>query len=795
MVFRAACAALCVAAFSASVSAQVPDFYDLTAYRTIYLQFNQANWWSLLLQNYGPEIDIPADMTVDGVIYPNCGVRFRGNTSYTQLPPGSEKKSFNIRTDGFVLGQDLYGYDNINLNNGFHDPTFLREFLTYWVMRRHGPAPKANFVKLYLNGVYWGVYVNVQQPNKDWAKEWFRSNDGNRYRGFPTSGGFSNGRSALTWLGTTVANYLSAYQAKQGDGTDLMQLCNVLNNTPSAQLQAALPAWFNVDQFYRYAAVMNVMTQDDSYIGSGKDHFLYHDEIHGDFHMFPFDLNEALAGSSAMNPWLNTTATTKPAFSKTLVFPDWRERYDAHYRNILETSFSWSVLGPMITQFHGMIAPDVIADTKKIYSTAAFTQNLTQSVTVVEGGRTVTIPGLQPLITARETFLRGQTEFNRVRVTLTNLTHAPASPSVGQPVTVNVSATSNATTMQLWYRAVGAFLRTSLFDDGLHGDGAANDGRWGGTIPGMGAGSLVDYYVLAQTAIGDMSFLPLGADFGAAQYQIGWPSGTSPIKINEFLAQNVNGIVDEAGQHEDWVELFNTSTVAVDVGGMWLSDDLSLLKFRIPTGTVVPARGVLHVWCDEDGTQGPMHANFKFSSTGEAVALFSSDGQFLLDSFVFGLQTEDVSTGRLFDGQSDWVTFPAPTPLVRNEIAVCGMRTYGPTTRGYHRLNLSLAAQPQIGTSPNLTFTGGLPSGIAGLALAFNGDAIELGFVPIVLLLDAASIVGPLTLPLDAQGGFTLPLPIANDPSIVGTSCFFQAFAFDAQGLTASNGLETKFCP
>jgi hypothetical protein len=795
MLLRLSLAALCFAAASASVSAQVPDFYDERAYRTIYLQFNQANWWSLLVQNYGPEIDIPADMTVDGVTYPNCGVRFRGNTSYTMLPAGSEKKSFNIRTDTFVAGQDLYGYDNLNLNNGFHDPTFVREFLTYWVMRRHGPAPKANFVKLYLNGVYWGVYINVQQPNKDWAKEWFRSNDGNRYRGFPTSGTFGNGRCALTWLGSTVSSYLSAYQAKQGDGTDLMQLCNVLNNTPQAQLQAALPAWLNVDQFYRYASVMNIMTQDDSYIGSGKDHFLYRDEIHGDFHMFPFDLNEALAGSSSMNPWLNTTLTTKPAFSKTLVFPDWRERYDAHYRNILENSFSWAVLGPVITQYHAMIAPDVIADTKKIYSTTAFTQNLTQSVTVSEGGRTVTIPGLQPLITARDAFLRGQTEFNRVRVTLSNLAHAPSTPQINQPVTVTVTATANASSVQLWYRSVGPFTRTNMFDDGQHGDGAAADGMWGGSIPGFGPGAFVDYYVLATTAVGDMSFLPLNADFGARQYQLGWPTGTSPIVINEFVAQNTTGPVDENGQFEDWLELYNTSTGTVNVGGMWLTDDLSVTKFQIPAGTTIPAHGVLHVWCDEDGTQGPLHANFKLSTGGEAVGLFATDGQTLVDSIVFGLQTANVSTGRLYDGLPDWVTFPAPTPFLRNEIPVCGLRSYSPTVRGLHRMTLALSAQPQIGTSPNLTISGGPPAGLAGLALSLGGDAVDLGFVPIVLLLEASTIVGPITVGLDAQGAFTTVLPIANDPAMVGLSNFAQAFAIDAQGATASNGLEMKFCP
>ena len=247
----------------APLAAQVPDLYDPDAYRSVYLQFNQANWWQQLEQNYAPEIEIPADMTVDSVVYPGVGVRFRGNTSYTWLPTGCQKKSFNISVDFTQPGLDLYGYDHLNLNNGFHDPTFLREFLTYMVCRRHGCAPKANFVKLYLNNQYWGVYINVQQPNKDWAKEWFRSNNGTRYRGYPTSGMFNNGRCCFTWLGSTVSLYLAAYQAKSGDGTDLMNLCNVLNNTPSAQLQAALPAVFNLDQFYRYAACMNIMTQTD----------------------------------------------------------------------------------------------------------------------------------------------------------------------------------------------------------------------------------------------------------------------------------------------------------------------------------------------------------------------------------------------------------------------------------------------------------------------------------------------------------------------------------------------------
>ncbi|MBM4060776.1 MAG: hypothetical protein FJ265_06740, partial [Planctomycetes bacterium] len=366
------------AAFLAPLCAQVPDLYDMNTVRDFYLQFAQTNWWTLLTQNYTPEINIHATLTVDGIAYPNVGVRFRGNTSYTQLPPqpqqGWEKKSFNIEMEsglpGQVLGQDLYGYDHLNLNNGFHDPLFLREPLTYYVMRQHGVAPKCNWVRLWLNGTYWGVYINAQQPNKDMMKEWFRSNDGNRYRCFPTSGTFGNGRCCYTVLSpNVVSSYLAAYQAKQGDGTDLMNMCTVLGAMTAATPQSTLTAVFNVDSFYRYAAVMNVTTNTDSYLSSGKDHFLYIDEVHHDGTTFPFDLNEAMRGSTILSPDAYTTAAYRPAFTKTLpFFADWTQRYKWHLRSVIDRTFNPTHLVPLAQQWHAMIYNDVVADTKKVYS-------------------------------------------------------------------------------------------------------------------------------------------------------------------------------------------------------------------------------------------------------------------------------------------------------------------------------------------------------------------------------------------------------------------------------------------
>jgi hypothetical protein len=785
---------------SATAAAQVPDLYDPTTIRDVYLNFPAGNWYSQLLANYGPEINIPANMVVDGVTYPNVGVRFRGNTSYTMLPSTSEKRSFNIELDWMVPGQDIYGYDHLNFNNGYHDPTFLREFLTYWVMRRHGVAPKCNFVNVWCNGVNWGLYINVQQPNKDMMKEWFRSNDGNRYRCFPTSGSFGNGRCCYTVLSPNVAaSYLSAYQAKQGDGVDLMNMCTVLNSMTTATPQSTLTAVFNVDSFYRYAAVMNVCTNTDSYLQSGKDHFLYIDEIHGDGSTFPFDLNEGLAGSSTLDPWYQTTNTFRPAFTKTLQFPDWRERYKAHLRTVVEQSFNTTWLTPTAQQYHAMIAPRVAADTKKLYSTTLFNNNLTGTVTLPFGSPS-TITGLLPLIAGRETFLRNHADLNQPRTALSNLGHAPVSPTPVQSITFNVTASNLASTVKLYHRAVGPFASTAMFDDGLHGDGGAGDGVFGAILPPQAPGALIDYYVEAKTGSGLATYLPhtAEAEIYCPHIEVGWPIAPSPIAINEFVAQNVNGPVDEAGQHEDWLELYNTSNTAQLVGGMWLSDSLTQLKWQIPAGTSIAPNGVLRIWCDEDGTQGPLHASFKLSSTGELVALWNAAGTTLHDSFAFGLQAADVSTGRVFDGGPLWAMFPQPTYLARNEQTVCGTRQYAALMLLTHATALAMPASPQIGTSPAFDVTSGPAAGLALLALAFAPAHIDLGPLGLaseVGLVDPASLTVFAAILLNGSGAGSQPLAIPNNLAYVGMALYSQAFAFGGPTIDTSNAVELKICP
>lgn len=143
------------------------------------------------------------------------------------------------------------------------------------------------------------------------------------------------------------------------------------------------------------------------------------------------------------------------------------------------------------------------------------------------------------------------------------------------------------------------------------------------------------------------------------------------IFINEILASNSNINTDEFGEADDWVELYNASSTPIDIGGMYLTDDLSnLVKYYIPPSqsaqTTIPAEGYLLVWCDDQTNQGAMHTSFKLSASGESIALVASDGTTVLDSYTYGLMSANISLGREQDGQTPWVFFSGPTPLTSN---------------------------------------------------------------------------------------------------------------------------------
>jgi len=143
------------------------------------------------------------------------------------------------------------------------------------------------------------------------------------------------------------------------------------------------------------------------------------------------------------------------------------------------------------------------------------------------------------------------------------------------------------------------------------------------------------------------------------------------IYINEILASNETGLSDQAGEFEDWIEIYNEGSVAIDLAGYYISDDpadplLSQIQNTDPSLTTVPAGGYLLLWADKDLDQGANHVNLKLGGSGEALTLTAPDGTTLVAEFTFPGQSDDVSYGRITDGSNDLTFFSNPSPLQAN---------------------------------------------------------------------------------------------------------------------------------
>ena len=153
-------------------------------------------------------------------------------------------------------------------------------------------------------------------------------------------------------------------------------------------------------------------------------------------------------------------------------------------------------------------------------------------------------------------------------------------------------------------------------------------------------------------------------------------STESNLYINEFLTSNSTDLVNDANKHEDWIEIYNGGNSAVDMAGLYLSDDsTNLTKYQIPYGeaekTTIAANGYLLFWADKEYQDGPLHLPFKLDRSEGVIILSQKNSQgavTILNKIRYSQQNTDVSYGRYPDGTSNMIIFTQTTPNATNTI-------------------------------------------------------------------------------------------------------------------------------
>lgn len=624
--------------------------YDESVLETIYLDFAQPDYLAQLSQNYSSKTEIPATLRYKDKVLEQVGVRFRGNTSYSRA---GNKKSFAVDLEWAIDGQDINGYNELKLNNGFEDPSAMREVLYSNLIRKNIPAAKANFVQLVVNGANYGIYANVQKLDKDHVKEWFLDKDATRWRAERLSsgggfGGFGAGTSSLNNLGSNGSSYESAYALKyavvEDPWQDLANAAYTMGVSSPEYFIEEVSQYLDIDAALWFVASENIFTDDDGYVNKGgMDYYIYFDLYTGRIIPIEYDGNTALSTRLASNwsPFYNIDNSNFPLINILLNIPELRQRYLAHYRTLMEEALNPAIAQAKVDAYTNLIGSGIAAnDAVRLYSYSEF-QNGVQD--------------LRNFFTTRTQYLQNNAEISNRPAAITAVYDEVAGIQSARPtdqqtvsVVAQIAVGDAVKQVNLYYGTdlMGRFNQVAMNNTG--------NNRFSAIIPAFAKGTFVRYYVeaIANDSANTASFSPVGAEHDVYIYQVqAAANANSAVVINEIMPANSTIVVDETGAYGDWIELYNTSNTAVDLSGWYLTDEeVNLTRWAFPAGTTIAANGTLIVWADdnEELTSG-LHSNFKLSATGESVFLVTPTQQFA-DKVSYENAMDDWSYARLPNG-------------------------------------------------------------------------------------------------------------------------------------------------
>ena len=192
------------------------------------------------------------------------------------------------------------------------------------------------------------------------------------------------------------------------------------------------------------------------------------------------------------------------------------------------------------------------------------------------------------------------------------------------------------------------------------------------------------------------------------------------VVINEYSAANMDGITDNYGEHEDWVELYNAGAT-VNLSGYFLSDNPNNPdKWKFPAGISIGPGEYLIIYCsDRDEVNGSfIHAGFTITQTKQESIVLSDPQQNTVDMVLIANPNQvNHSTGRVLDGGLQWGVFLNPTPGAPNYNAYqyYAEKPYFNLASGFYSAPISVTLVVAPGTLVRYTTNGAEPTATSPL--------------------------------------------------------------------------------
>lgn len=449
------------------------DLYDLEHIVEIELEMHDDNWkkklnaWKKQLRKKR----VTATLKVDGITYDSVGVRLKGNSSYF-APAKAEKKKlpFNIKVSYTDKDQSVDGkYKTLKLSNLFRDPSYLRETLSYQIVRDYMAAPECNYARLTVDGEYYGLYNLTESVDQNFWAEQYATTNGIMFKCDPESkenapDNCPPGIGAnLAYIGRDTACYAARYELKKSDygWSELMNLSEAVSKKDSD-----LNEILNVDEALWMLAFDNSLANLDSYLGAFcHNYYLLKDET-GVWRPIVWDLNLSVGGFRlldekriltdeelvSLSPFVHFSERNKdrPLILRLFDKPLYRKMYVAHLRTIYDEQFATGLYDERAKKIRDVISSYVIQEPNPLYPTENYTLNYHGTVEVA-GGKVI---GVEEFFKKRGVYLK---EHKLYALPVPTIADHSATKD-GDQVVVSVSLEEGDSGQPVWvaHRAKGA---------------------------------------------------------------------------------------------------------------------------------------------------------------------------------------------------------------------------------------------------------------------------------------------------------------------------------------------------
>ena len=554
-----------------------------------------------------------------------CGFRNRGAGTRSASPPNYKVS--------FPSDQLFGGVGAINLNSVYP----FCQYIGYVLSLQSGlHCEGAMLTHLVVNGVnrpnsgasQYGSYIRLESTDRDYPLNHFQTDPGgNLYRG--QSGGH---QCTLSYLGANWASYANVGYSKQSnksenDWADLLDLCNVLNNTPTSNYVQVIREHVNVEEWMTYFAVFQMVLSRETSIatGQGDDYSFYRGSLDKRFMLLAHDFDTILNQGDTTGGYTDSIFRMTPLatwLDRFMKHPDFVPAYYRELKRLCDTVFAPVNLSRTLDQTLQGYIPQTTIDAMKTFGS----NRVNYVLSVIPTNLTVTVPLAQS---------GGYYSTNNATVTL-----------YGQGDVINTRSVKVNGTAGIW---------------------SAWEGRWTNTVVLLpGVNRLLVQSCNAEGTELQRQAVEIWYDNGAGttipggtmSSSVTWLAANGPFRINgSFTIPNGITLTIQPG-----ASLFLASGVNITVanGGRLLAEgtETAPIHFTRPPGTATSWGGITINGGGTSPETRIAYAHLEFNGT---TAIHSSSGTVFLDHLTFGTTAYQYLS---LDSSSFVVSdcyFPTPT--------------------------------------------------------------------------------------------------------------------------------------